>query len=688
VKDKLKQGEAFFSEGKIEEAEKCFANILEHDPQNKEAYNNLGVIAFQKENTHESIDYFTRALRTDPFYKEALLNYSEILRKFDILHEASQFLKKATEKYPDDSELRQLLDEAQTVQHFKRRVAVLCLPGLQSFLGDIADFLKTKYQVRTCYSSDPKEIEAAVHWADVVWLEWANELTIQLTNHPNLLDSKSVICRLHSYEAFSGFVQNINWEKIDDLVFVAEHIKDIVIQQVPSLPNKVNNIHIVPNGVNLDKFVFRDRSKGKNLAYLGHINYKKGPMLLLHASRELVQMDKKYRLFIGGNFQDARYELYFSQMIKELGLEKNIQMDGWIEDVGTWLEDKHYMVCSSVLEGHPVGLMEAMACGLKPVIHNFVGARDIYPEKFLWNTIPEFIQRITSDDYSSIEYRNYIEEHYDLKRQLDSIETIISNAPVSTKRKNRLNLSKNQKAVDSANNNSCSKSACLECSKEEIVTSEDVRVWYNKFLGNLSKDHERQNPRHQRIKQTLKEIVKTGMKVLDIGCGTGISSKFMGELGAGVVGVDISDELIKFAKNESAHQNVNYIVGDATQLNLQTHFDAITIIDCMEHIPRERIDDFVKSIHRHVAKGTVLYLNVPDGRYQRYVKKNHPEKHQIIDEDYDPNILISMFQKIGFQPYHVSIYGIDLPVQYNEYLFMADYALGNIYKQSFEKLGC
>ena len=35
------------NEGKIEEAEKCFLNILEHDPQNKEAFNNLGVIAFQ-----------------------------------------------------------------------------------------------------------------------------------------------------------------------------------------------------------------------------------------------------------------------------------------------------------------------------------------------------------------------------------------------------------------------------------------------------------------------------------------------------------------------------------------------------------------------------------------------------------------------------------------------------------------
>jgi 2-polyprenyl-3-methyl-5-hydroxy-6-metoxy-1,4-benzoquinol methylase len=330
--------------------------------------------------------------------------------------------------------------------------------------------------------------------------------------------------------------------------------------------------------------------------------------------------------------------------------------------------------------------MEAMACGLKPVIHNFVGARDIYPEKYLWNTIPEFSQRITDGDYSSSEYKNYIERYYSLSRQLDSIENVIHNAPIKTKKMNPSNLNFNREDVPKGNNDPCYKSVHTKYQKDKKFTNGEIKDWYNKFLVNLKGDHERQNPRHQQIKQTLKKIIKSEMKVLDIGCGTGISSKYMGELGAEVIGVDISDELIKFAMNESAHQNVKYIVEDATQINLQMSFDAITIIDSMEHIPREKIDDFVMSIDRHVSKKSIIYLNIPDGRYQRYIKMNHPEKHQIIDEDYDPNILISMFQKIGFQPYHVSIYGIDVPIQYNEYLFMTDDALGSIYKKSFQRI--
>ena len=685
MEDQLKQGETLFVEGKIEEAEKCFLKILEQEPQSKEAFNNLGVIAFQGQQIKNAIEYFNKSLDVDPFYKDAALNYAYLLKELNLLYEASNFFEKVVEKYPNDEELRQLLDEAKMLQQPKIKIAVLCLSGLQSFLGDIVDFLKTKYQVRTCYSNNNQEIEAAVHWADVVWIEWANQLAIALTNHPTILKGKHVICRLHRYEAFTEMPSKVDWIKIDDLIFVAPHMKENLKLQLPDIENKVKT-HIIYNGINFERFCFQERSKGFDIAYVGYINHRKNPTLLLQCMRHLVDIDPNYMLHIAGKYQEMDYKLYFEQMISEMGLEGNIRMDGWVENIGEWLENKQYIIHTSVHEGHPVGLMEAMACGLKPVIHNFVGARDIYPEKYLWNTIPEFSQIITSGDYSSIEYKNYIEKYYSLRRQLDSIENIISNAPITTKRKNQLNLKKNKEAVGIGNNDPCYKSVCSEYPKEEKVTNEDIKNWYNNFLGNLSKDHERQNPRHQRIKQTLKKIIKAGMKVLDIGCGTGISSMFMGELGAEVVGVDISDELIKFARNKSAHQNVNYIVEDATQLNLQMSFDAITIIDSMEHIPREKVDDFGKSIYRHASKETIIYLNIPDGRYQRYIKMNHPEKHQIIDEDYDPNILISMFQKIGFQPYHVSIYGIDLPIQYNEYLFMTDYALGNIYKQSFEKL--
>ncbi|APH22623.1 glycosyl transferases group 1 family protein [Clostridium botulinum] len=92
------------------------------------------------------------------------------------------------------------------------------------------------------------------------------------------------------------------------------------------------------------------RKKGFNIAYVGYINFKKGPMLLLHAFKKIFDTDNRYKLHIAGTFDEERYRLYFNQMIKEFGMEKNVIFYGWQKDINKWLEDKNYLICTSVLE--------------------------------------------------------------------------------------------------------------------------------------------------------------------------------------------------------------------------------------------------------------------------------------------------------------------------------------------------
>ncbi len=436
----LKEGEALFADGMISEAKELFLALLDQGLSGKEAYNNLGVIAFQQNDKKSSIEYFTKALKADPFYKEAIMNYADLLRSMNQLSIAKPIVQKVAEKYPDDEEIINLLNSISPPEQIRTKIAIICPPGQEMFMQDIAKSLKTKCEVKECYTINISEVESAIMWADTVWIEWANEITIALTNHPkDILKDKHVICRLHSYEVFMNFVSQINWRNITDIIFVAQHIKEIAIRQEPELAKMVKNIYIVPNGIDMDEFTFKERARGKNLAFVGGLNFKKGPMLLLHALQSLVQSDSEYKLFIAGTISDDRYQLYFSQMIQEMGLEKNIQFDGWIKDINTWLEDKQYIVCTSVLEGHPVGIMEAMARGLKPLIHNFVGARGIYPDKYLWNTIHDFVKIATEKNYDSAEYRNFIESCYSLHKQLEKVDKIIQSVytesteiPVST----------------------------------------------------------------------------------------------------------------------------------------------------------------------------------------------------------------------------------------------------------------
>ncbi len=436
MENQLKQGETLFAEGRIDEAAEFFLSAVEKGENNKEAYNNLGVIAIQKRDVKAAIECFTRSLEIDPFYKDAIINYTDLLKTLNQLHIAVPLLEKIAEIDPTDKEIAKLLKNIRSSVQVRLKITVLCLPGLESFLKDIVDFLKVKHDVRVCYSTKGQDIEAAIKWADTIWLEWANELALKLTNHPTLLEGKRVICRLHSYEAFTTFPKQIDWNVIDKVIFVAEHIKNITQELAPKI--KTTSMSIIPNGINLEKWKFRTRRKGFNIAYVGSINYKKGSILLPHLLNAVYNKDKRYRLHIAGEIQDPRYAFYFKQMVQDMGLSNNFIMYGKIDDIDTWLEDKNYILSASLLESQQLSLCEAMAKGIKPVIHNFVGAKDIYPGEYVFNTIDEAADMIHSTDYKSAEYRQYISERYNLTDQLEKIDKLIQKIVCKSNSKNIL----------------------------------------------------------------------------------------------------------------------------------------------------------------------------------------------------------------------------------------------------------
>jgi glycosyltransferase involved in cell wall biosynthesis len=425
VEDKLKQGETLFAEGKIEEAEKCFLEILQHDPQNKEALNNLGVIAFQGQQIENAIDYFDKSLKIDPFYKEAVLNYVYILKELNLITEASSYLYKIIESNPNDKELKQLLNEIEKAQKPKIKLAVLCLPGLESFLGDIVDFLQTKYEVRACYSKNNKEIESAVHWAEIVWLEWANELAVYVTNNIRCIEKKLVICRVHRYEVFSPSFYKVRWELVDTTIFVAKFMSDLSHRVVPDLDKKTN-IRVVYNGVNLKKFKFRENAPGFNLAVVGYIHLRKNPTFWPYILSKLVKIDKRYTLHIAGEYQQVECKLYLEHIINELGIEDNVRFYGHLDNIQSWLKDKNYLLSTSIHESFGYGIAEAMAMGIKPLVHIFPGSEELWPHHCIFSSIDEVIEMINEkDDYNSLEYYEFVEQRYSLRSQLEKIGLIM-----------------------------------------------------------------------------------------------------------------------------------------------------------------------------------------------------------------------------------------------------------------------
>jgi len=80
-----------------------------------------------------------------------------------------------------------------------------------------------------------------------------------------------------------------------------------------------------------------------------------------------------------------------------------------------------------------------------------------------------------------------------------------------------------------------------------------------------------------------------GKLVLDVGCGGGILSESMAQLGAAVTGIDLSDKALQVAKLhllESGKQ-VDYrkIAAETLATEQPAHFDVVTCLEMLEHVP-------------------------------------------------------------------------------------------------------
>lgn len=293
--------------------------------------------------------------------------------------------------------------------------------GDNKFLNEIIESLSAYFDTRLITISSTnnyKLIDQYMNWSHICWFEWCDDLIVYASNL-EIATKRIIVCRLHSYEAFTSYPARVNWKNVDRLIFVSDYIRNYVTVTFKINPEITT---VIPNGVQVEKLNFRERTAGYKVAYMGYINYKKGPMLLLQTFKAVYDRDPSYKLYIAGRYQDPRYQLYFNQMVKEFGLESSFFFEGWQADIDSWLEDKDYIICSSVLESQNMSVMQAMAKGIKPVIHNFAGAKEIYPEKYVWNTISEAVAMITDKEYNSREYRNFIQERYSLEQQNEVIK--------------------------------------------------------------------------------------------------------------------------------------------------------------------------------------------------------------------------------------------------------------------------
>lgn len=164
--------------------------------------------------------------------------------------------------------------------------------------------------------------------------------------------------------------------------------------------------------------------------------------------------------------------------------------------------------------------------------------------------------------------------------------------------------------------------------------------FYDNFTKKLILDYLLNNLRMSAaIKMVLEWIPKTSNKVLDIGCGIGWSTHEIAShfVKMDVKGIDLSSNSIRvantlFKTNNSDFEKIDVTTDDFKAQN-DSGFDAIVMIDVLEHIPLTERVSFIDTIGRLLSEKGRFIISCPTIQHQNYLKNYNKDGLQPVDED-------------------------------------------------------
>lgn len=110
----------------------------------------------------------------------------------------------------------------------------------------------------------------------------------------------------------------------------------------------------------------------------------------------------------------------------------------------------------------------------------------------------------------------------------------------------------------------------------------------------------------------LSDVLPFKGKVLDIGCGGGYITKDIGDSSANleVTGIDLSVDMVQYAKDNNSAENVQYLQSDAAYLPFGTgEFDVIVSHFFTEHLPtQDKLVQVLNEMARVVKPDGVVFL--------------------------------------------------------------------------------
>lgn len=262
---------------------------------------------------------------------------------------------------------------------------------------------------------------------DVVFADWADKgaLWASLVAPP----TARLVVRAHSVDLLRPWLVLIDWGRVDTLILVAEHMRDLAEAILGPALDGVE-VRVIPNIVpeppedgdpadHPRPAASAELTPLRTLVMTGWAQRVKDPLFALDILTALRRTDPAWRLIlIGPDFGDptavsgTRYAEQFRERAMADEIRDAIEYTGYLDPVAPALRGVSHVLSTSVREGDPLSVIEGLRAGAVPVIRDWPqfaavrAAARIYGDRWVIGTVEQavaLIQRTSAPEAHAAE---------------------------------------------------------------------------------------------------------------------------------------------------------------------------------------------------------------------------------------------------------------------------------------------
>jgi teichuronic acid biosynthesis glycosyltransferase TuaC len=187
---------------------------------------------------------------------------------------------------------------------------------------------------------------------------------------------------MHAHARICGWIMKWALRRAARVITVSRRLSEFAL----SAGVCAEKVSVIPNGIENGVFYPRDRMacrvkhgiarEARVILSAGSLIERKGHHRVLHAVSALKRQGSPCELLLaGGPGREGQFEECIHQLVRELGLERSVRLEGQVapQQMAELMSASDVLCLASTREGWPNVIHEAMACGL-PVIATDVGA--------------------------------------------------------------------------------------------------------------------------------------------------------------------------------------------------------------------------------------------------------------------------------------------------------------------------